>query len=132
LSGRFVDEAEMNTKLAAATLAIGLSVGACHARPTPTADLTGDWVSVVTEATPFPMTMHVHREVRLDSPDRGVFGVLGEARQSGRHVGIVFANGAAFEGDLQSNRLTGDYVRGPAALPLTFQRKRSWVGRLLG
>jgi hypothetical protein len=120
----------MNTKIVAAALAIGLWAPACHTPPTH--DLTGDWVSVVTEAVPFPLIMHVHREIRLDSPDRGVFGVLGDARQSGSHVGIVFANGAAFEGDLEGNRLAGDYLRGPAAVPLAFQRKRSWLGSFVG
>jgi hypothetical protein len=130
LTGRFVDEAEMNTKIVAAALAMGLGVPTGHTHPAP--DLTGDWVSAGTEAMPFPLVMHVHREIRLDSPDRGVFGVLGDARLSGRHVGIVFANGAAFEGDLEGDRLVGDYLRGPAALPLAFHRKRSWLGRLGG
>jgi hypothetical protein len=131
LTGRFVDEAEMNTKIVAAAVAIGVGAAPALHSPPPSG-LTGEWVSVVTEATPFPLVMHVHREVRLDSPDRGVFGVPGDLRQSGRHVGIVFANGAAFEGDLQGDRLAGDYLRGPAALPLAFQRKRSWLGRLAG
>jgi hypothetical protein len=120
----------MDTKTVAAALAMAFGIAACHAPPT--SDLTGEWVSVVNDATPFPLIMHVHGEIRLDSPDRGVFGVLGEARQSGSHVGIVFANGAAFEGDLQGNLLTGDYLRGPAALPLAFERKRSWLDRLTG
>jgi hypothetical protein len=118
----------MNSKIVAAALAVGLATPASHGPPI----LAGDWVSVVSEDTPFPMTMHVREEVRLNSPDRGVFDVVGEARQSGSHVGIVFANGAAFEGDLQGDRLSGRYLRGPAALPLAFQRKRSWLGRLMG
>lgn len=120
----------MDTKMVAAALAMTLGITACHT--TKTADLRGEWVSVVTEATPFPLIMHVDHEIRLDSPDRGLFDVLGEARQSGRQVHIVFANGAAFEGDLQGDRLTGDYLRGPAVLPLAFQRKRPWLERLAG
>ena len=114
----------MKTKVVAAALAIGLGGPACA----PSApDLTGDWVSLVNQATPFQMIMHVHREVRLDSPDRGIFGLLGEAQQSGSHVAIVFANGGAFEGDLKGNRLAGDYLRGPAALPVVFERKHFWL-----
>ena len=116
----------MITKLGAAILAIGFCVPAWGNATSP--DLTGDWVGSVSEAMPFPVTLHVHDEVRLDSPDRGIFGMLGEARQSGSHVDIVFANGAAFEGDLKGDRLAGDYLRGPAALPLALQRKRSGPG----
>src|SRR4051794_40806902 len=117
---------EMNAKLLAAGLAAVLWAPACD--DAATHDLTGDWVGSVSDVMPFPMTMHVHDEVRLDSPDRGVFGLLGEARQSGSHVHIVFANGAAFEGELRGDRLTGDYIRGPAAIPLAFERKQFWAG----
>jgi hypothetical protein len=130
LNGRFDDEAEMNTKLVAVALAMAFGIAACHAPPK--SDLTGEWVSVVTDAAPFPLIMHVHREIRLDSPDRGLFGIAGEARQNGSRVGIVFANGAAFEGDLQGDRLSGDYLHGPAALPLAFQRKRSRLRLVAG
>ncbi|MFL5294928.1 MAG: hypothetical protein ACJ798_00970 [Phenylobacterium sp.] len=116
----------MINKFAAAALAIGLCAPASALATSP--DLTGDWVGLVSEAVPFPLTLHVRNEVRLDSPDRGIFGMLGEARQSGSHVNIVFANGAAFEGVLKGDRLAGHYLRGPAALPLAFQRKRSWLG----
>lgn len=113
----------MNAGIVAVALAVGLSSAAWSKVETP--DLTGEWVGVVTRAVPYALLMHVNDEIRLDSPDRGVSGVLGEARQSGEHVKIVFANGAAFEGDLKGDRLEGDYVRGPAAIPLTFERKSS-------
>lgn len=113
----------MITTLAAAALAFGFWTSPCGDAASP--DLTGDWVGSTSEGMPFPLLLHVDDEVRLDSPDRGVFGVLGEASQQGGQVNIVFANGAAFEGDLKGDRLTGDYLRGPAALPLTFQRQRS-------
>ena len=113
----------MIAKLAAAALAVASCAPASANHKS--FDLTGDWVGVASDAMPFPLTLHVHDDVRLDSPDRGIVGMLGEARQSGSHVEIVFANGAAFEGDLKGDRLAGDYLRGPAALPLAFQRKRS-------
>ena len=120
----------MNTKLAAAALAIVLCAPAWANAAPP--DLSGDWVGRVSDAMPFRLILHVQREVRLDSPDRGVFGMLGEVRQRGSHINIVFANGAAFQGDLKGDRLAGDYLRGPAALPLAFERKRSWQGRREG
>ena len=116
----------MKTKIVAAALAIGLWAHAWSSDATP--DLTGDWVGVVTEAVPFPLIMHVHDEIRLDSPDRGVFGMLGEAGQSGNHVKIVFSNGSAFDGDLKGDRLAGAYLRGPAAIPLVFERQRLQAG----
>jgi hypothetical protein len=123
-----VDEAEMNAKIVAAAVAVALlpSAGGDAAAPA----LAGEWVGQVSEAMPFPLVLHVDGEVRLDSPQRGVFGIPGEARQRDSDVDIVFANGGAFEGQLHGDRLAGDYLRGAAALPLVFERKRSWLGRL--
>ena len=60
----------MKTNMVALALAIGLGLPA-SAAPT-RSDLTGDWISLANDATPFPMIMHVlPGEVRLDSPDRG-------------------------------------------------------------
>lgn len=119
----------MHTRLVTAALVLGLWAPASGDAAPP--KLAGEWVGQVSEAMPFPLILHVGQEARLDSPERGVFGMLGEARQRERHVSIVFANGAAFEGDVIGDRLAGDYLRGPAALPLAFERKRSWLGRIM-
>ena len=113
----------MNPKILFAALAMALSAPAWASAAIP--DLSGDWEGVVTDAMPFPLILHVRDEVRLDSPDRGIFGLLGEAKQTGDHVDIVFANGGAFEGVLAGDNLSGEYLRGPAALPLVFKRKHS-------